>query len=200
MHPNKLKRASQYLSWLLRHGANEAGLSMDSAGWAKTADVRKIARLSQRALDEIVATNNKTRLQVDGDRIRASQGHSMDGTPVTLEALEDSWVVWGGSASIWHGTRPELVESIARKGLLAQSRTHVHLAESVDSRVGKRAGVGVLLEISPARVRAAGLPIFVSDNGVILTRHVPPEAIIALHPLSRRARSAAPKLRAALGV
>ncbi|MDG1478973.1 MAG: RNA 2'-phosphotransferase [Myxococcota bacterium] len=200
MHPSTLKRTSKYLSWLLRHGANEAGLSMDKAGWAKTADVRRLARLSPQALDEIIATNNKTRLQVDGDRIRANQGHSMDGTPVTLNALENSWVVWDGSTSIWHGTQPALVLSIARAGLLAQSRSHVHLAASVDSRVGKRAGVGVLLEIDPARVRAAGLPIFISDNGVILTRRVPPDAIIALHPLSRRARSAAPTLREALGI
>ncbi|MFT5681568.1 MAG: putative RNA 2'-phosphotransferase [Myxococcota bacterium] len=200
MHPNKLKRASQSLSKLLRHDANKAGLTMDSAGWAKTADVRRIARISQSALDTVVAENNKTRLQIDGDYIRASQGHSFSGTPVTQEGLEESWTLWAGSASIWHGTRPELVESIARKGLLAQSRTHVHLAESVDSRVGKRAGVGVLLEVSPARVRAAGLAIFVSQNGVILVRHVPPESIIDLHPCSRRARSAAPRLRAALGV
>lgn len=200
MHPDKFKRASIRLSWLLRHGAIEVGLEMDPAGWSSIEDVLKKGRLSRRLLDEIVARNNKSRLEVDGDRIRASQGHSLDGTPVTLSALEASWSVWGGSTSIWHGTRPEFVASIARKGLIPQSRTHVHLAESTGSRVGKRAGVGVLLEISPARIRAAGPVIYRSPNGVILVRKVPPEAIIALRPLSRRARGAAPQMRQALGL
>jgi putative RNA 2'-phosphotransferase len=198
MHPDKLTRHSQYLSWLLRHGAIEVGLPMDAAGWAPVAEVRRLARLSEAALEEVISQNTKSRLQRDGDRIRASQGHSLEGTPVTLEALEKSWLPWSGTESIWHGTRTELVESILRKGLLAQARTHVHLAESVDSKVGKRAGVGVLLELSPARIRSAGQPIFISDNGVILVRHVPAESIVALHPCSRRARQVLPRLQSLL--
>ena len=200
MNPEKLRHHSRYLSWLLRHGAIESGLSMDTAGWAAIEDVLRIGRLSAEALDEVVARNNKSRLQVDGDRIRASQGHSTSGTPVTLEGLESSWQVWESSTSLWHGTQPRLVESIARAGLLPQSRTHVHLAEHIGSRVGKRSGVGVVLEISPAAVRSAGQTIFRSPNGVILIRHVPASAIVALQPLTRRARNNASRLRSALGL
>ena len=200
MHPEKLKRASKYLSWLLRHGAIEADLTMDAAGWASIEDVREKTRISRARLDEIVEKNNKSRLQVDGDRIRASQGHSLEGTPVTLGALEASWMVWAGSESVWHGTQPKFVESISRKGLLAQTRTHVHLAESTNSHVGKRAGVGVLLEISPSRLRDAGQTIFRSPNGVILVRYVPASSIIALRPLTRRARRSALVMREALKV
>ena len=200
MHPEKLKRASIRLSWLLRHGAIESRLTMNSAGWAAIADVRRLARLSRPMLDDIVANNNKSRLQIDGDHIRASQGHSLSGTPVTQEALEASWAAWSGTTSLWHGTRAQFIPSIARKGLLPQSRTHVHLAESTGSHVGKRANVGVLLEISPSRVRAANQVIYRSPNGVILIRHVPADSIIALRPLTQRARKSAPSLREALGV
>ena len=104
----------------------------------------------------------------------------------TLKRL--SWTIFEGEGSLWHGTQPEAVESIARQGLLRGGRTHVHLAESRDSSVGKRASVGVLLEISPARLRAAGQTMFQSPNGVILCRHVPPACIVGVHPLTKRAR------------
>ena len=200
MDTETLRGQSKYLSWLLRHGAREAGLPMDAAGWVEIVDVLRVGRLSRPALDEIVRENNKQRLQVDGERIRASQGHSLEGCPVTCEALEASWAEWDDAGSIWHGTRPEAVASIAQQGLLPQGRTHVHLAEATDSTVGKRANVGVLLEVSPERLRAAGLPVFVSPNGVLLVRRVPPSCIVGLQALTRRARSEEASLRRALGL
>jgi putative RNA 2'-phosphotransferase len=76
----------------------------------------------------------------------------------------------------------------------------VHLAESRDSSVGKRANVGVLLEISPAKLRAAGQMLFRSANGVILCRHMSPECIVGVHPHTKRARQNAAARRAAFGV
>ena len=84
-------RQSKKLSWLLRHGAQQAGLAMDEAGWAAVPDVLRIARMSHRQLRTCVAENNKKRLQLEGDRVRCTQGHSLDGMPVTLEGLEASW-------------------------------------------------------------------------------------------------------------
>ena len=56
---------------------------MDAAGWVAVAEVQRITGLDADALAEIVATNTKRRLQQVGDRIRACQGHSTQGTPVT---------------------------------------------------------------------------------------------------------------------
>lgn len=195
-----IQRHSKKLSWLLRHGARESNLEMDAAGWCAIADVLRLTRMSRQTLDVVVRDNNKSRLQVDGDRIRASQGHSLEGTPVTLDALEASWQVWPHATPLWHGTRTDVVEDIARLGLLPQARTHVHLADGRDSTVGKRAQVSVLLQIDPGALRAAGQTVYASPNGVILVRHVPPACIVGLHTMSRRASREEGRLRAALGL
>jgi len=195
MNPEETSRVSHRLSWLLRHGAIEAGLAMDAAGWAAIDDVLRAVGVSREALDAVVRDNNKSRYELRGERIRACQGHSPKGTPVTLEALEASWSVDLRVEPVWHGTRLDAVPAIAAEGLIPGERTHVHLAEATDSKVGKRANVDVLLCVDPARLRAAGVTLFQSPNGVILARAVPPGCITDLRAETRRARAEAQRLR-----
>jgi putative RNA 2'-phosphotransferase len=195
-----LKDLSRRMSSLLRHQAGEVRLRMDAAGWVELDELAAHLRARRHVIDEVVQHNNKTRFEVSGTRIRASQGHSLENMPVTQEALEASWATFDGEGSLWHSTQPEAVEGIAREGLLRGERSHVHLAASRNSSVGKRANVGVLLEISPARLRAAGQMTFQSPNGVILCRHVPPGCIVGIHPLSKRAQQSAAAWRAAFGL
>lgn len=200
MNPRKTSQLSKRLSWLLRHGARETGIAMDAAGWVSVADAMAHADLSRAELEEVVRTNTKSRIQLDGERVRACQGHSLSGTPVTLDALEESWQRWTKSEPLFHGTFRGAVEGIAKDGLRPQKRTHVHLAPNMDSPVGKRSGVGLVLEIDPAICRGRGQPIFEAPNGVILVRSVPRAAIVALHPISKNARKRADELRATLGL
>lgn len=193
-------RASHKLSWLLRHGAEESGLDMDAAGWADVGDVLRVLRMSRATLEDAVRDNNKARYEVRGGRIRACQGHSRERMPVTLEALEASWEAYPGEGPVWHGTRIVALASIAREGIHAGERTHVHLAEALDSTVGKRANVDVMLEVSPARLAAHGIGLFVSPNGVILARSVPPAAIVGLRAMTDRARRQGEALQAVLGL
>src|SRR5271170_5993015 len=107
--------ASKKLSWLLRHGAGEAGLEMDAAGWADVEDVRRVLHIGRDALEAAVHDNTKARLELRGKRIRACQGHSLRGMPVTCEALEATWVVHEGDTHVFHGTRIAALEGIARE-------------------------------------------------------------------------------------
>jgi putative RNA 2'-phosphotransferase len=93
--------------------------------------------------------------------------------PVTPEALENSWRV-SPADLLWHGTNAAAVEAITREGLKAGRRTHVHLAPSRNSHVGRRSAVDVMLGIDPAKL---GQPVFEAPNGVLLVRSVPSEAI-----------------------
>lgn len=175
------KRISKRMSWVLRHGAREAGLDMDAAGWVHTEVLRRWLAVGQLVLDEVVAGNDKHRFEVRGDRIRASQGHSLAGTPVTVEGLEASWLrVTDRVEPLWHGTRRDAVAAIRATGLLPMDRTHVHLAGARDDKVGKRAGVQVLVQVCPVRLAEAGQALFRSPNGVWLARGVPPSALLAL--------------------
>jgi putative RNA 2'-phosphotransferase len=199
MDREQVTQASKKLSWLLRHGARESGVAMDAAGWAPVAEVLRALRMTRSLFDEAVATNTKSRLEIAGDRVRASQGHSPSGTPVTLDALEASWASWSGEGPLWHGTHANALPGIARLGILSGERTHAHLTDSLESAVGKRSQVDVMLEVSPALLRAEGIGIHRSPNGVILIRHVPPACIVGLVPMTKRARADEARLRAAFG-
>ncbi|MEZ4240176.1 MAG: RNA 2'-phosphotransferase [Myxococcota bacterium] len=183
MTPDAAKRKAlgRHLSWLLRHGAVEAGLEMDAAGWAPLDAVLRRTGLDRAALLAEVAADDKGRLEVAGDRIRCCQGHSLAGTPVRREALEASWVrVDDRVDPLWHGTRRDAVAAIRREGLRPMDRSHVHLAGARDDRVGKRSGAQVLLCIDPEGLRAARVQLFRSPNGVFLVRAVPPACVIAV--------------------
>lgn len=191
---------SKRMSWLLRHAASSQGVAMDAAGWVEIAEVLRTLGLSRQQLDAVVRDNSKARFEVEGSRIRATQGHSTAPGAVSLEALEASWVAYDGAGPLWHGTSTTAIAGIAREGILPVSRTHVHLAAAVDSQVGKRANVAVLIEVSAARLRAQGLGVFVSPNGVILVRRVPVDCIVGLVGVTREGRGREAALRGMLGL
>jgi putative RNA 2'-phosphotransferase len=195
MDSDLVKKKSKRLSWLLRHGATEVGLDMDEAGWVDVDAVLKTLHMSRAELETVVRENDKRRLQLENGRVRACQGHSLDNIAVTREGLESSWARYADEASVWHGTSIDAVPSIAREGILAVGRTHVHLAPTTTSKVGKRSAVHVMLEVCPTRVRGAGLDLYVAPNGVILAREIPAACIIGLQPMTKRAHERAPTLR-----
>ena len=204
MNDPELQKKSKKLSWLLRHGANESGLAMDTAGFADVDAVLQQTGLSRAELDVVVAENNKSRFEVrpssengasgaaKGERMRAVQGHSLDGTPVTLEGLEASWQVVDDDAPLFHGTAAGSARFILldEAGIHSAARSHVHLAAAVDATVGKRAGVDVLLTIDPVKLRAAGQRIFRAPNGVLLTRAVPRSCVVDVVAQNKPGRNA----------
>jgi putative RNA 2'-phosphotransferase len=191
-------KLSHRLSWALRHGAGELGLAMDAAGWVAIDELLAHLSIGRADLDDVVAHNNKSRFQVEGARVRAAQGHSRANMPVTCEALEASWSRFDGAESVWHGTNLGALAGIAAEGILPGGRTHVHLAAELDSRVGKRARVDVMLEVSVAELRARGLDVFVSPNGVVLARSVPAACIAGIVAITRAARDREASLRQSL--
>lgn len=198
MNNHPLIATSKRVSWLLRHGASERGVAMDDAGWVAVADVLRVLRLSPAQLDAVVAQNDKLRFERQGSLIRACQGHSE--RAVTRGALEASWAEHHGGEPIFHGTSVEAALSIAREGIGAQARSHVHLAPSRRSKVGKRWNVALLLAVDPARVRGHGIRIFASPNGVLLARRVPADCIVGVEPLTGAAQARLHDLRAAFGL
>jgi len=196
----ELVATSKRLSWLLRHGADEAGLAMDEAGWSEIHDVLRVLSITREELDLAVSQNDKVRLVVAGDLIRAGQGHSLAGMPVTREALEASWDRFQPEGPLWHGTRVAAMTGIADQGIVPGQRSHVHLAVAADSQVGKRSSVDLLLEVSPPRLEEAGIGIFLAPNGVVLVRWVPAAAITGLRTESKAGRAGVHDALALLGL
>lgn len=201
MTRENLIQKSKRLSWLLRHGAPSVGLAMDAAGWVEVAEVRRELRFSESDLADVVGQNDKRRFEMADGRIRACQGHSAQAVAsddgVSLAALEASWEPYEAAGSVWHGTHVAAAEAIAREGIVPQARTHVHLAPTPTSKVGKRHAVAVLLEVATAKVREHGIALYRSPNGVILARRIPAACIVGVQGCSRDGEAQVRRLRQA---
>ena len=171
-------RASKFLSLVLRHEPQKIGLPLDAQGWADIDDLLARlpahgVRLDRDALQQLVRDNDKQRFAIsdDGQRIRASQGHSI-AVDLGLTALEPP--PW-----LYHGTVPRFLEAIASEGLRPGERQHVHLSpdRATAFQVGSRRGTPVILSVDAGRMHADGLSFYQSANGVWLTAHVPPRYI-----------------------
>lgn len=176
-----IERKSKYLSLLLRHKPEEAGLTLDANGWVDIpvllAGVKKAKGSDYLTLDDlktIVATDSKGRyvMREHGHttQIRAVHGHSIavaTGTRATPPA------------ELFHGTATRFLDSIFEKGLIRGTRQHVHLTETVaeGGEVGKRHGHPVVLKVDTGKMHADGHTFLVSDSGIWLVDSVPPQYI-----------------------
>ncbi|MEM0970326.1 MAG: RNA 2'-phosphotransferase, partial [Verrucomicrobiota bacterium] len=131
------KKLSKCLSLILRHDPSVAGLTLDEEGWVFVEELIKgledqFPNLDRPALDEVVQTNPKKRFAFssDGERIRASQGHSVG---VDLGLLPQT-----PPAILYHGTAEHSWKAIQQEGLLPRGRQYVHL--SLDERSAMEVG------------------------------------------------------------
>ena len=160
---------SKRLAYLLRHAPHEAGLTLEPGGWVPLAPVLAHLRVRREDVERVVAGNDKGRFALQGERIRANQGHSV---PVDLHLTPLS-----PPATLYHGTHPGALAAIRAGGLCPMNRHHVHLsADPATARtVGARRGAPVILTVDAAGLHAAGHAFYRSENGVWLTANVPPE-------------------------
>ena len=173
MMQNKV-RISKFLSLVLRHRPEEIGLTLESDGWVKVADLldacaRHNFPLTAETLVDVVRTNDKQRFAFSDDQlmIRANQGHSVK-VDLQLDPLLPPQI-------LYHGTASRFLPQIRAQGLTKGQRHHVHLSENTKTvvEVGSRYGRPVVLKIASGRMNEDGHLFFRSANGVWLTEHVP---------------------------
>lgn len=170
-----LVRTSKFISLVLRHRPQAAGITLDGHGWADVGEL--IAgvnatghhRLDMATLEEIVATDEKQRYSFDEGhvRIRANQGHSV---PVDVGLREAT-----PPDVLYHGTAERFCASIERQGLLPRGRLYVHLSTDIPTatKVGSRHGRPVVWRVDCRRMLEDGLRFYLSKNGVWLAKSVP---------------------------
>lgn len=178
-------RISKLLSYALRHDPAALGIQLDDAGWTDVDAVlgglaTRGEALSRAELEEVVSSSDKQRFALEGSRLRANQGHSVD-VDLGLERRQPPEV-------LYHGTVPRFVEAIRVEGLSRGKRTHVHLSPDVRTAetVAKRRGIAVVLKVLARAMHEDGHAFFLSENGVWLTEHVPPRFLEIPPPTSNR--------------
>lgn len=179
MDERRMVRVSKYLAKHLRHEPEAIGIVLDSQGWVEIEVLLRACAghgfaFTRDELERVVAANDKRRYVIEGERIRASQGHSVE-VDLGLDPEEPP-------AILYHGTVAASVASIRADGLLPMSRQDVHLSAERDTavRVGARRGKPVVLVVDAGAMHQAGHEFRVSANGVWLVARVPP-AYVRFH-------------------
>lgn len=171
----RLEKVSKFLSLVLRHKPDAAGITLDKHGWANVNELVGAIRKTREPtfthddLTLIVVTDSKGRYSFDdsGKRIRANQGHSVE---VDVELAEAEPPVL-----LYHGTATKYIDSIEDVGLIPKSRLYVHLSDNAVTAtdVGGRHGKPVVYTIHAKKMHDDGYKFYRSVNGVWLTREVP---------------------------
>lgn len=178
MTDKEIIRTSKFLSLILRHDPARVGLNLDGAGWVGVTDLleavnRNGVSLTLAQLKHIAATNDKRRFEFseDGQRIRASQGHSVE--------VDLQYEPQVPPELLYHGTPERFVESIRATGLNKGKRHHVHLSPDPQTatKVGQRRGYPVVLTIRAGDMHRQGHVFYRSANGVWLVDRVPVDFI-----------------------
>jgi len=164
-----LVKKSKYLSKLLRHKPEDAGLIMEDDGWVELAQLISNTELSLPLIDDIVGQNDKQRFEFNADKtkIRARQGHSVK-VDLAYDEVQPPDV-------LYHGTAKSKFFFIWKDGLLKMGRQHVHLSltEEAAIKVGQRHGEPLVLHVNTGEMYACGFKFYHTDNDVWLTDHVP---------------------------
>ncbi len=176
MERDKYKKTSVFLSLVLRHNPEAAGIRIDGHGWADVSELiegvnQTGRRINQEILEEIVRTDEKGRYSFNEDKtkIRANQGHSIS-VDVELKKTAPPQV-------LYHGTATRFLGSILEKkeGLKPAGRLYVHLSKDYPTavNVGARHGIPAVLEVESGQMEKDGYSFYLSENGVWLTKKVP---------------------------
>lgn len=169
-------KLGRFLSLVLRHNPDAAGISLDEHGWTDVQELLNGVRRSGRqinleTLERIVRENNKQRYSFNADhtKIRANQGHSLQ-VDVELTAVKPP-------RYLYHGTALRFLPAIQREGIKKMSRQYVHLSGNFQTavEVGRRHGSPVVITISAEAMAHDGVTFYLSENGVWLCEYVAPE-------------------------
>lgn len=165
------KQVSKFMSLVLRHAPHEAGLTLDTDGWASWPELANAIQsrfgTSEAEIRRIVETSDKKRFTLDGDRIRAAQGHSVS---VDLDLTPRS-----PEHDLYHGTTATAWEKIKSEGLRPGQRQQVHLSADKDTAwkvARRRRGPHVILSVDCTSVERMGGQFYLAENGVWLVDHV----------------------------
>ena len=168
-----LNKVSRFISLILRHKPEAAGIDLDEHGWADVDElidgINKARAFTQEMLEEIVMTDDKGRYSFNEDKtlIRANQGHSVP-VDVELEEMVPPNV-------LYHGSATKYADSIRQMGILPKSRLYVHLSadRKTAKSVGMRHGSPIVYAIDTQKMYENGHKFYKSKNGVWLTKEVP---------------------------
>jgi putative RNA 2'-phosphotransferase len=182
MRAPERRRLSRFMSLVLRHRPETAGLTLDERGFCAVdalvgAASRALGLQVSRADVEVLAgppasAAEKVRFELEGDFVRAGHGHSI---PIA------GYRPAAPRAPLYHATVRAALPGIRAGGLRAMARQKVHLStdRQITLEAARRRGRDtVLIEVDLEVALALGVGFYESaDPRIVLGDDIPPRAL-----------------------
>jgi putative RNA 2'-phosphotransferase len=169
-----LQKESVAMSYILRHGALDLEMYIDTQGWMFVAALitqmkKNFPSFTQAQLEQIVREDTKGRYSFNADmsKLRALQGHSIPKVKINYEKRIPP-------VTLYHGTDERGFLGIQKTGIQRMKRHAVHLTDDLEtaSSVGMRHGSEIIIAIDTRDMVKEGIKFELSGNGVWLTQYV----------------------------
>jgi len=183
LNDDELEHLSKVLAGVLRHFPHRYKLEMDEHGWvdlkAFLAAVQKRHRqyrfLRPYHIIGIIETDPKGRYQYNGNKIRATYGHSFE---VDLDLPTDNI-----PARLYYPSTPEEADILLETGIKPTDRKMVHLSGSIEEALeaGKvRVEEPTILVVDAEKAISMGYKIMRAGKSVYIVKEIPKECLSKL--------------------
>jgi putative RNA 2'-phosphotransferase len=170
----RTERMGRFLSGALRHFPDDLGLAMDQHGWVDMGVLLDVMLTrypwaSAQRLKALVESDVKGRYQINGNKIRARYGHSVN---IELNFPEND------VEDLYYGSSQEEAEMILEMGIRPVRQRYVHLSTSYGKAV-EAASVHsenpVIFKIDAFDAMDNGVIMMIVNEFIVLSEEVPPE-------------------------
>lgn len=170
------RRLSKAMAYQLRHHGPRNGVPIDQAGFAVIDELARTLNVDSNELLAVAMHPGEPRFEVQGGRIRALYGHSLD---VVIDVVIDV----GVPHHLYHGSSWSALNSIMRDGLTPMNRRVVHMTNTAEEAmaVGWRKGPPIVFAIDHSHDAE---PI---ADGIWVASFVPREFLTIVNPFTEEA-------------
>lgn len=178
MSDKESDKLGRVLALVLRHAPEKFDVEMDINGWVDISSLcdgiksqrRDFHWLRPWHFEAVAITEEKGRYDVQGSRIRATYGHSIE---IEIDLPTDDI-----PEVLFYPVPNEEVDDVIKLGIKGGDRRHVHLSKSI-AKAYEAGSVRIkapsIVEIDAVRAIADGNEIFRAGKLVFLTEEVPPQ-------------------------
>ncbi len=177
LEKEKVEKLGRLISGILRHFPDKFGLNIDENGWVNFESlVRAVRRrykwVNKWIIKALIYSDEKKRYELNGDKIRARYGHSID---VELNDMPEA-----EEEVLYYGTSEEEAQRIIEIGIKPVNQTFVHLSSTIEKseEVARlRTDNPIILEIDAKKARDDGIRIIKANDIIALAKEIPAKYI-----------------------
>ncbi len=167
---------SRFMSFVLRHKPQNFGLVPDQHGFVNIQDLITVLKnryenVHNSDVEQVVQNSPKRRFEIEGEKIRARYGHSIDVVPREAPCQPPD--------CLYHGTSPAMKQTIMTEGIKPMRRKFVHLSKTNQEalQVGKRKSKNpIVFTVNAKEAHRQGISFYDMEL-VVLTEGIPAEFI-----------------------